>query len=622
MKKIILLFFFLLSSSAFAALTDGLIVHLPFDGNANDLSSNANHGIVHGPTLVEDREGNPDSAYFFDGSDDYIYIPDNPSFEASGGLTISAWVKSDSNAGAKVIVSKWFASYDSYSYIFKDHNHTDTLRIELSNPTNGIFADLSGVSSIQPGSWIHVATTYDNNTLKIYFNGQEEASLNTSYLIHNSDYDLVIGGLGVPNVDVRELFVGVIDDVYIYNRGLSSSEIQQLFTSDNNDPPTNNQGVTNLHYIPQTIPPSNCNANTEGNTFYDFNTQTLMVCNSTVWESLQGEQGGKGDKGDKGEKGDTGLTGPQGPKGDDSPFADITCTADQVLLFNGSNWVCHNNSDFNLTLNKANAIPKWDGSQLVDSSSIVEDSAGNVGIGTDTPEKPMHLVTNTVAAAFRMETKMPLGNSTLQLKNTSQQFNVSLEGSDGSNSFKIYDITNGASIPLKIEKANSVGSTTNALVIDGEGYVGIGTESPKTKLHIQSSNGSAKILVEETSAELADRYLLEMINNSGRALLKMSDLSGNNGEWTLVAEDDAIQERKGFSITRNGTGVRELRVDPEGNTFIQGVLSTAALKSNSTMVIPTSATDNGEQGTMVWDSNYIYICTAPNTWKRLPLSTW
>jgi hypothetical protein len=45
-------------------LTSGLIAYYPFDGNAHDESGYGNHGIIHGSTLVPDRCGNPDSAYF------------------------------------------------------------------------------------------------------------------------------------------------------------------------------------------------------------------------------------------------------------------------------------------------------------------------------------------------------------------------------------------------------------------------------------------------------------------------------------------------------------------------------------------------------------------------------
>ncbi|ETR68891.1 MAG: hypothetical protein OMM_04291 [Candidatus Magnetoglobus multicellularis str. Araruama] len=53
-------------------LEEGLVAYYPFNGNANDESGNGNHGTVYGAILIEDRFGNKNSAYSFDGIDDYI----------------------------------------------------------------------------------------------------------------------------------------------------------------------------------------------------------------------------------------------------------------------------------------------------------------------------------------------------------------------------------------------------------------------------------------------------------------------------------------------------------------------------------------------------------------------
>jgi hypothetical protein len=70
-----------------ADLNDGLVGYYPFNGNANDESGN--HGTVHGATLTEDRFGNPNNAYSFDGSDDYINANPINLFQSN---TITAWV--------------------------------------------------------------------------------------------------------------------------------------------------------------------------------------------------------------------------------------------------------------------------------------------------------------------------------------------------------------------------------------------------------------------------------------------------------------------------------------------------------------------------------------------------
>src|SRR2546425_9002593 len=57
-----------------ASIEDGLIAFYPFTGNANDASTNGNHGSVVGAQLTSDRNGMPNQAYLFNGVDDYINI--------------------------------------------------------------------------------------------------------------------------------------------------------------------------------------------------------------------------------------------------------------------------------------------------------------------------------------------------------------------------------------------------------------------------------------------------------------------------------------------------------------------------------------------------------------------
>lgn len=74
-----------------AGLNDGLVAYYPFNGNANDESGNGHYGTVHGATLTEDRFGNADSAFYFDGND-YIEISSGE-IVPQNTITISAWIK-------------------------------------------------------------------------------------------------------------------------------------------------------------------------------------------------------------------------------------------------------------------------------------------------------------------------------------------------------------------------------------------------------------------------------------------------------------------------------------------------------------------------------------------------
>ena len=59
------------------------------------------------------------------------------------------------------------------------------------------------------------------------------------------------------------------------------------------------------------------------------------------------------------------------------------------------------------------------------------------------------------------------------------------------------------------------------------------------------------------------------------------------------------------------------------DVFITGTFDNAgSLLRLRTAKTPSSSSDTGDAGSICWDENYIYVCTATNTWKRSPISTW
>ena len=78
MKPTLLLFSFLfVSSCAFAQLSNGLVAHWNFNGNANDISGNNLNGVVTGATLTAGYNGIANTAYQFNGTGDHIDVAYN-----------------------------------------------------------------------------------------------------------------------------------------------------------------------------------------------------------------------------------------------------------------------------------------------------------------------------------------------------------------------------------------------------------------------------------------------------------------------------------------------------------------------------------------------------------------
>ena len=97
MKKSIQIIILLITIgfNSFAQTVDlqkGLVAYYPFNENANDESGNGNNGTIHGASLTTDRNGNSESAYQFDGINDYISNSNGLKYLVNNTYSISLWI--------------------------------------------------------------------------------------------------------------------------------------------------------------------------------------------------------------------------------------------------------------------------------------------------------------------------------------------------------------------------------------------------------------------------------------------------------------------------------------------------------------------------------------------------
>jgi hypothetical protein len=205
-----------------------LVAHYPFTGNANDISSNANHGTVTGATLTADRFGNANSAYSFNGSGNYIEIPNSASLESHAttqAYTQMCWMKiTGMPAGFAPLIAKSNAAGSTFMYrMYADANN-------LTQTVNGygISTDRSASFTFSNNVWYQVATTYDGANMKFYVNGNLIGTSAIAVSINANSLPLV---LGADFPGSAEYFQGAMDEVKIYNTALSPTQIQQEYTS-------------------------------------------------------------------------------------------------------------------------------------------------------------------------------------------------------------------------------------------------------------------------------------------------------------------------------------------------------------------------------------------------------
>jgi len=210
---------------------NGLVACYSFDGNANDLTGNGNDGVVNGAILTADRFGNQNSAYKFNGNGDFILVPDSPGLNPTAS-TVSVWINVASSSIPMDIVSKDGESSERQYLLLSNGG----FRAHVGD-SNGNFNYSDGQTPILAGSWYHLVQTYDGTSLKMYVNGQYEsaATLNVaSGGVTTSTQPVRIGGGAPTNNDLQLWFNGAIDDVRIYDRALSETEIGQLYKPSQN----------------------------------------------------------------------------------------------------------------------------------------------------------------------------------------------------------------------------------------------------------------------------------------------------------------------------------------------------------------------------------------------------
>ena len=233
----------LMAKTALADLNEGLMGYWPLDGNANDLSGNGNHGLVSTPIPTDDRFGNPNSAYLFDGVNDRIVIPSSESLNPVDQLTISFWFQFDkTTANWSPIIFKGgvqrledAANLEYAVWLWLNESPFFHL---ASAGDNSFQHALGSNTTLSSEKWFFFTGVIDrrNHVMKVYINGELDRHKHDSYSSFNTNDDqLEFGGTG--DSGTFRPFSGVLDEVRLYNRALSDSEVRQLFDGKDVPPP-------------------------------------------------------------------------------------------------------------------------------------------------------------------------------------------------------------------------------------------------------------------------------------------------------------------------------------------------------------------------------------------------
>ncbi|HKQ39468.1 MAG TPA: PKD domain-containing protein [Verrucomicrobiae bacterium] len=205
------------STDIIISVNSGLVAAYGFEeatGSATiDSSGNNNTGaLINGPIRTD--LGKFGKALEFNGQNSYVNVLNSDSLNVTAALTLMCWCY------PTVITN----SYRNLVYKPEDIYFIEGFTPAPNTPRfYGTFsgANLNAASTLPVNQWTHVAGTYDGAVMRIYINGVEAANRAQTGPIRTSTYDLGIGGNSLNG----QYFPGRIDEVRIYNRALTASEI-------------------------------------------------------------------------------------------------------------------------------------------------------------------------------------------------------------------------------------------------------------------------------------------------------------------------------------------------------------------------------------------------------------
>ena len=251
MYRLPFIIFFLLSAAltgnAQTNLTQGLAAYYTFNGNDNDLSGNSNNPVFNNTTFTNDRFGNKNSAVHFNGTNSFIRIPNNPSINFSNTITLSVWVRPTGFyydiCHASSIISKGPPNYmpGNYALRFDDALFTEGGGCSGEPLKDSLHLNFRGTGTsakaytpfITKNKWYHVVYTNDGNNSALY------VDCDLKYIVpfketFTNDEDLF---LGRTNDDWFPFWLNAdLDDVRIYDRALSKTEVEALCVLENKKP--------------------------------------------------------------------------------------------------------------------------------------------------------------------------------------------------------------------------------------------------------------------------------------------------------------------------------------------------------------------------------------------------
>ena len=253
--------------------TSQALAYYPLDGDVNDYSGHYN-GQLRGAQPTVDARGSDGAAYLFTSGDNIIFIPNESNLNFQGAITLSFWVNP-----TKVTDESFILSHGSWEERWKvSLTPTRLLRWTVNTSVGTI--DLDSTFPLDLNKFYHFTVTYTGFSMEIYADGVMDTYTAHTGLINTTSKALTFGRKDQEQTNYS-LF-GTIDEVRIYDKSLSLTEIANLKNLWNSEIVTGLESALNKNIIVYPNPSS-------GGSFYmqaDNGTNTIMELIDTTGKKI------------------------------------------------------------------------------------------------------------------------------------------------------------------------------------------------------------------------------------------------------------------------------------------------------------------------------------------------
>jgi hypothetical protein len=210
--------------------TESLAAQYTFEDNVNDVTGNGYDGTPAETPFFEDAAGDLGRALFFDGIDDHVDLPIGSLLGSLTDITIATWVNFANTGGAWQRITDFGTSNtEGYMFLCPRTGGAGPIRFAITATGGGAAESFVDTSSTLPSGWHHVAAVIDSATMtmSVYVDGAIAASGATATLPKDLGQPTQ-NWLGRSQYAADGYFDGLLADLSIYTRALSSGEIRYL----------------------------------------------------------------------------------------------------------------------------------------------------------------------------------------------------------------------------------------------------------------------------------------------------------------------------------------------------------------------------------------------------------